>query len=196
MIHGGISMKVMGIGGSAHDLSTCILQNGHICIAIEEERLSREKYSLGKRSMALQGQQYCLDYMKLEKKDMDLIIGNDLLTLLPEKVVEANLGEIMLINHHLSHAASSYYTSGYEESAILVSDAYGSLLPDGKQETVTFFHTTGKDFKTIKKVTGSPLVGAEAEHQFNSLGTMYSFFTKMCGFGPMEDGKTMGLAPY
>jgi len=82
--------------------------------------------------------------------------------------------------HHLSHAASAYYPSPYNDAAILTIDGVGEWA------TASFCHGTGKDITILKEL-----------HFPHSLGLLYSAFTYFLGF-KVNSGeyKLMGLAPY
>jgi carbamoyltransferase len=87
---------------------------------------------------------------------------------------------LLFSNHHLSHAASTFFASPYEESAILTIDGVG--------EWATASISTGNGSKI------SPLKEIHFPH---SLGLLYSSFTYYLGF-KVNSGeyKVMGLAPY
>ncbi len=82
--------------------------------------------------------------------------------------------------HHLSHAASAFYPSRFEESAILTIDGVGEWA------TASICHGKGKDIKILKEL------------QFpHSVGLLYSAFTYYLGFRVNSgEYKLMGLAPY
>ena len=85
-----------------------------------------------------------------------------------------------LLEHHLCHAASCFYPSGFEEAAILTIDGAG--------EWSTTMLATGGD-KQIKK-----LQTIETPH---SLGAFYQAISRYLGFKLIEGpGKLMGLASY
>ena len=91
-----------------------------------------------------------------------------------------DLTKIKFSEHHLSHAASSFFTSPYNNSLILTLDGVG--------EWATTTVGIGKDNKIdIKKEIHFP----------HSLGLLYSAFTYYLGF-KVNSGeyKVMGLAPY
>ena len=91
-----------------------------------------------------------------------------------------NFTKIKFSEHHLSHAASSFFTSPYNNSLILTLDGVG--------EWATTTVGIGKDNKIdIKKEIHFP----------HSLGLLYSAFTYYLGF-KVNSGeyKVMGLAPY
>ena len=96
----------------------------------------------------------------------------------------ARLGEgrpkLLFPEHHLSHAASAFYPSPFEEAAILTVDGVGEWA------TTTICKGSGKDIEILKEL-----------HFPHSLGLLYSAFTAFCGF-KVNSGeyKLMGLAPY
>lgn len=88
--------------------------------------------------------------------------------------------KILFVPHHVSHAASSFYASGFEKAAILTFDGVGEWT------TTTWGIGTGEKLKI------------EREIKFpHSLGLLYSVFTAFLGF-EVNDGeyKVMGMAPY
>ncbi len=88
--------------------------------------------------------------------------------------------KIMFADHHMSHAAASYYTSPFQHSAI--------LTVDGAGEWTTGTMGVGKGGRI--KIT--------KEMKFpHSVGLLYSAFTAYCGFEVNEgEYKLMGMAPY
>jgi carbamoyltransferase len=84
------------------------------------------------------------------------------------------------MDHHLSHAANSYFASGYEEALCITLDGYGSGLAGSVSEA-----RAGK----IRRLHGVSYP--------NSLGTMYEHVTSSLGFKPgRHEGKIVGLASY
>jgi carbamoyltransferase len=89
-------------------------------------------------------------------------------------------GKIIFPRHHMSHAASAFYPSPFQEAAILTVDGVGEW------STTTFGTGRGPDIKLIKEIRFP-----------HSLGLLYSAFTYFTGF-KVNSGeyKVMGLAPY
>ena len=87
---------------------------------------------------------------------------------------------LMFSEHHLSHAASAFYPSPFEESAILTIDGVGEWA------TASICHGKGNKIKILKELKFP-----------HSLGLLYSSFTYFLGF-KVNSGeyKLMGLAPY
>ena len=89
-------------------------------------------------------------------------------------------GEVYFSNHHLSHAASAFFPSGFSSAAIVTMDGVGEWA------TSTISLGSSNSIKLLKEQTFP-----------HSLGLLYSSFTKYCGF-KVNSGeyKLMGLAPY
>lgn len=93
---------------------------------------------------------------------------------------DLKLPPIYFYPHHLSHAASAFYLSGFEEANILTLDGSGEEL------TGMLAVGRGGDIEVIKKF--------ELPH---SLGGFYATMTEYLGFKPyIDEGKVMGLASY
>lgn len=88
--------------------------------------------------------------------------------------------KIQFIDHHIAHAASSYYLSGFDEATILTIDGAG-------ESTATMAaHGKGSDMEILKEYAVP-----------NSLGIAYMAITEWLGFKAFDgEGTVMGLAPY
>ena len=91
-----------------------------------------------------------------------------------------NIEKIYFSEHHLSHAASAYYPSPFEEAIILTADGVGEWA------TTTIASGKQSELEILKEI-----------HYPHSLGLLYSAFTYYTGF-KVNSGeyKLMGLAPY
>ena len=88
--------------------------------------------------------------------------------------------DVHYIDHHLAHAASAYYVSGYDESAILTIDGWGD------RGTTTIASGRGNCMDKILEVPYP-----------HSLGGLYSAVTEYLGFRSNSDEyKVMGMAAY
>ncbi len=88
--------------------------------------------------------------------------------------------KLLFPEHHLSHAASAFYPSSFEDAAILTLDGVGEWA------TASIGHGQGKKLRILKELKFP-----------HSLGLLYSAFTYFLGF-KVNSGeyKLMGLAPY
>jgi len=98
--------------------------------------------------------------------------------------LESQLGikkdKVLFSEHHLSHAASAYLCSPFDESAILTVDGVGEWV------TATCGIGKGNDIRLFKQM--------DFPH---SIGLLYSAFTAFLGFEVNEgEYKVMGMAPY
>ena len=117
------------------------------------------------------------------------LFRESMLSFLPEKLwvtsiirdkLDINRGKILTVPHHISHAASSYYCSPFEEAAVLTLDGVGE------------WSCGSYGIGTLNKLRISK------EIRFpHSIGLLYSAFTAFLGF-EVNDGeyKVMGMAPY
>jgi len=96
------------------------------------------------------------------------------------KTVINNRPPLLFPEHHLSHAASAFYPSPFNEAAILTIDGVGEWA------TTTISVGEGKDITILKELSFP-----------HSIGLLYSAFTYYCGFRVNSgEYKLMGLAPY
>lgn len=94
--------------------------------------------------------------------------------------IGVNSDKILFSQHHLSHAASSYFCSPFEEAAILTVDAVGEW-------------TTA----TLGRGQGAKITIDDELRFPHSIGPLYSTFTAFLGFEVNEgEYKVMGMAPY
>jgi carbamoyltransferase len=96
-------------------------------------------------------------------------------------------GKILFTEHHMAHAASAFFCSPFQESAILTVDGVG--------EWATSTMGTGK---ANWNGQGKNEINLSHELRFpDSLGLLYSAFTAFLGFEVNEgEYKVMGMAPY
>lgn len=187
MVHKGkgIIRKVIGIN-TGHNGGCALCIDGKIRIAISEERLTRVKNTPG----WLNALKYCLENSGLKLSDIDLVVFSSYRDRLPGKGFDGGLNSFgfpknrcISVDHHLSHACSTFLTSPFQESVIFVYDSHGN-----GEDTESFYLGNGS---TIKKNGGNPLPDPK-----KGIVRAYESFTSYFGWTSDEAGKTMGLAPY
>ena len=211
--------SILGISAFYHDSAACILKDGKIIAAAQEERFTRKKHDPNYPHNAIE---FVLDFADLKLSEVDQIVFFEKPFLKFERLLETYVGfaprgfvsfskamplwikeklfqkdflfkklknhdekyrsdkNIFFSDHHLSHAASAFFPSPFEEAVILTADGVG--------EWATTTVAVGKGNKLdIKKEIHFP----------HSLGLLYSAFTYYVGF-KVNSGeyKLMGLAPY
>jgi carbamoyltransferase len=233
-------MYTLGINAVFHDSAACIIKNGQLLAAAEEERFTHFKH--GKRpvpfstwELPFHAIDYCLSIAGIHLNDVDHIAYSfdpDLLLderfkeqsiiTLPLKPTEARKEDFWLspwdplfissiinaygqlvdgwphhlqprfigteliqkkwhfVDHHLSHAASAFHASPFEEAAVMTIDGRG------EKATTAYYNGNKNKLECIAQV-----------HMPNSLGLLYEKVTTYLGFLHSSDEyKVMALASY
>jgi carbamoyltransferase len=188
-------LNILGISCYYHDAAAALLSEGQIVAAAEEERFSRLKHDSDFPAHSIR---FCLEAGGLEARELDYVVFYEkpfvvfreaMVHWLLDKLwikgrIRSELGvepdKILFCEHHLSHAASCFLPSPFQEAAILTVDGVGEWT------TTAVGHGRGTDV-TITKELRFP----------HSLGLLYSAFTAYLGFQVNEgEYKVMGMAPY
>jgi len=213
------STKILGISAFYHDSAIALIDNGEICFALQEERLSRKKHDPSFPNKAIEK---CLQSQKISINDLDAVVFYEKPFLKFERLLETYYAfapkgvkqftmsipvwikeklflkkliidelykiekfdkkklNLLFSEHHLSHAASAFYPSPFNEAAIITIDGVGEWT------TASIGYGEDNIIKILK------------EQKFpHSVGLLYSSFTYYTGF-KVNSGeyKLMGLAPY
>ncbi len=183
-------MVVLGINGGFRpgyqDVSAALVIDGRVVAAVEEERLSRIKFSAGR--LPYLSVIEVLKTAQLTIKQVDLIAfhgstwGDEIESRVEDYFIYhfGHCPPILRFHHHDCHAASAYYASGFEKALVLTIDNSG----DGISTQIAIGESG--QLKTLKQFDRQ-----------NSLGFFYSLITQFCGFVKDSDEyKLMGLASY
>ena len=213
-------MKILGISAYYHDSAACLVVDGQVVAAAQEERFTRKKHDQAFPSNAIA---YCLSEVGCTPADIDYVVFYDKPFLKFERLLETYLAyapvgfksfatslpvwltdklfqksviskaltdlwgkdinweeRLLFSEHHLSHAASAFFPSPFEDAAILTMDGVGEWT------TTSLAIGHGNELKVHKEI-----------HFPHSLGLLYSAITYYTGF-KVNSGeyKVMGLAPY
>lgn len=144
-------MRVLGFS-VGHDKGAVLIENGEILIGITQERLTRIKhdgaYSGGE--IPIKCIQYCLNNCGLKYSDINLwaYSTTEEVDDVDQKLTEIlgySLGDrLLFVPHHLSHAYSSFFSSNFDEAAVIVADASGSAYtPNTKLNQFYKLDTSG-----------------------------------------------------
>ncbi|HEX8966296.1 MAG TPA: carbamoyltransferase, partial [Chloroflexota bacterium] len=205
-------MNILGLSCFYHDAGACLLRDGELIAAAEEERFSRHKHDA---RLPVGAADYCLQAGGLEPDDLDYVIFYEKPLLKFERIVAGYAatyprsngafvkamqtwlgqklwvrgqigdalgysGEILFGEHHVSHAASAFFPSPFDEAAVLTADGVGEWA----STTLGIGHD----------------IDLEVTHEIrypHSLGLLYSAFTAYLGFEVNEgEYKVMGMAAY
>ncbi len=211
--------SILGISAFYHDSAACLLKDGKIIAAAQEERFSRKKHDPRYPHQAIE---FVLKFSNIKLSEIDQIVffekpflkferlletyvafaprgfvsfAKAMPLWIKEKLFQKNLlfnklkehdenfksdENIFFSDHHLSHAASAFFPSPFEEAVVLTADGVGEWA------TTTVAVGKKNDLEIKKEI-----------HFPHSLGLLYSAFTYYTGF-KVNSGeyKLMGLAPY
>ena len=217
-------MKILGLSAFYHDSAACLVVDGNIVAAAQEERFSRKKNDAGFPADAIR---FCCHQGGISPAQLDHVVFYDKPFLKFERILETYLAfaprgfkgfaasapvwlqeklfqkrnladffaqhfgtntdlatdwtaKLLFSEHHLSHAASAFFPSPFEEAAVLTMDGVGEWA------TTSLAIGKGASLQVLKEI-----------HFPHSLGLLYSAFTSYTGF-KVNSGeyKLMGLAPY
>ena len=211
-----LKTAILGISAFYHDSAACLLVDGEIIAAAQEERFSRIKHDASFPQSAIH---YVLNEGGIDFDDLTAISFYDKPLLKFERLMEnyhsfvprgirgflnsvpvwikeklfmrkylrSHLEvfgkkkiKLLFPEHHLSHAASAFYPSPFEEAAILTVDGVGEWA------TTTICYGKSNQITVLKQL--------DYPH---SLGLLYASFTYYLGFRVNSgEYKVMGLAPY
>ena len=205
-------MNILGLSAFYHDSAACLLQDGKIIAAAQEERFTRKKHDASFPKNAVE---FCLKKGGIQVSDLDYVGFYDKPFIKFERILETYLGiapkgikqylaaiPIWLkdklwtrtnIRNKLGYSGTVLFAQHHEShaaSAFFPSPFQEAaiLTMDGVGEWATTSIATGKDNK---------IELLQELHFPHSLGLLYSAFTYYLGF-KVNSGeyKVMGLAPY
>jgi carbamoyltransferase len=130
-------MNILGIHSSynalSHDPSACLIIDGNVVAAIEEERLNRIKTS--STYFPQRAIKACLDIGGINIKDIDIVASDGIsypdLEMKVSRSLNHNFGHaprVELVNHAYAHSAGAFCSSGFEESLVVSVDGVGDKL--------------------------------------------------------------------
>jgi carbamoyltransferase len=218
-------MRVLGFS-VGHDKGAVIIENGKVVVGITQERLSRIKHDGAYQGglIPVESINYCLNALGITYHDINLFvystteIVDDVDSQFFSRYSGLNRKKLKFLPHHLAHAYSTFFSSGFEESAVIVADASGSILSyknklhkwydvdrteldpeEDWTEGISLFHFTKNNYNEVYKKWIKYPVPIDTDEGV-SVGTVYSTGSLQLIYEPNEHtwpaGKLMGLASY
>jgi len=123
-------MIILGIGGILGDATCAILKDGELVAAIEESKLARVTHAGAAEELPERAIAACLEMAKANPSQVDAVA---LVRPVPESTLLSKLraqfpqSRIVLLEHHLAHAASAYYPSPFRIRSAIFTDASRSF---------------------------------------------------------------------
>ncbi|NDG29554.1 hypothetical protein EB118_05580 [bacterium] len=209
-----MKFNILGIN-PGHNGSAALISDGEVVFYVEEERLTRMKYDGNPfRGMLEVLKHWHVDVLVIagtgQEEHRLPWTGEDAYSALVRKFNPAVRVIRLGHEHHLGHAAGAFYNSGFDKAIALVVDGAGSLKTEKineqmeiqgfEAESVWLCEYPGK-FSLIHKAYGNNSgqkfdTGAFSFDSAVTITKAYEAVSQYLGFGFIEAGKTMGLAPY
>src|SRR5438045_161740 len=139
-------MFTLGINAVFHDSSACIIQDGKLLAAAEEERFTHVKH--GKRPIPFSTYElpfHAIDYCL--------------------KIADVHIN---FVDHHIAHAVSAFYTSAFNKSAVMILDGRG------ERATSSYYMGEGNNLELIGEVCLPHSLGLLYEEVTSHLGFLRS----------------------
>jgi len=207
-----MKMYILGISCFYHDASACIVRNGKLIAAAQEERFTRKKHDSGFPANAIR---YCLKEAGIGIDEVNYVGFYEKPLLKFERVLYQHLemfprsfntfvasipswfneklrvirilkkkikykGDVLFVDHHMTHAAGSFLISPFNKAAVLSIDGVGEWT------TTVYGMCEENDIHLMKEIKFP-----------HSIGLLYSTITAYLGFSVNNsEYKVMGLSAY
>ncbi len=167
-------MIILGIGGIGGDAACAILKDGQLAAAIEESKLVRhQSRPSGRAELPERAIELCLALAGAQRGQVDAVAlvrpipGSDFHLKVRSQFPGSR---VVVLEHHLAHAASAYFPSPFTEATVLVLDRGGDVRCGSR------WHASGAQM-TIE----------EEQYVPDSLGELYGRVTELLGFTANAD---------
>jgi carbamoyltransferase len=167
-------MIILGIGGLLGDSAAALLKDGALVAAVEESKLTRRGLRFGGASeLPAQSILTCLELGGVKPADVDAVA---VVRPIPDSDFHLKLraqfpnSRVLVVEHHLAHAASAYFPSPFDEATVLTLDR-------------------GGDFRCGSRwlASGARMAIDQEQYLADSLGDLYGRVTELLGFEPRAD---------
>jgi len=213
-------LKILGISAYYHDAAACLIDDGEIIAAAQEERFTRKKHDLNFPANAIT---YCLSEAKIIPQDVDYVVFYDKPFLKFERILETYLAfapkgfesfatsmpmwikDKLFQKTTIINALENVFSKdcGWEEKLLFsehhLSHAASAFFPSPFERAAVLTMDGVGEWTTTSLAVGKgrELSVCKEIHFPHSIGLLYSAITYYAGF-KVNSGeyKVMGLAPY
>ncbi len=174
-------MTILGIGGLLNDAACTILRDGELVAAVEQKKLAR-RFQPG--VLPDESIRCCLEMAGVRAEQVDYVSVARPFPRGPEAEVHLELrgrfpnSRVVLVEHHVAHAASAYYASPFKEATVLTLDRAGDFRCGAR------WHALGNQIVLEREL-----------YYPDSFGDLYGRLTDLLGFeSRAEEHKTQWLS--
>jgi carbamoyltransferase len=164
---------IVGLGGLLSDPACCVIKDGKLAAAVEQAKVSRqdrprsfpdEAFALALAAARVKPEEIeCVALARPFAQGEESATQIDLRTRFPQS-------EIVVVEHHLAHAASAFYASGMETAAVLSIDRAGDF------RSGALFQGQHNQLSPVREM-----------YFPDSLGDLFNRVTEMLGYEPRAD---------
>ena len=170
-------MIVIGLGGLLNDAACALLKNGKILAAVEEAKMTRgQRPAQSSGSLPQAAIEECLRLSNATRDQVDCVALVRPVARGPEAQMHLALrdqfphAEIVVVEHHMAHAASAFFASPFEDATVLTLDQAGDFRCGARW-----------------KASGGQIELEKEWYYPDSLGRLYGAVTELLGFRARAD---------
>jgi len=170
-------MIVIGLGGLLNDAACALLKNGEVLAAVEESKVTRrQRPSPSSASLPQAAIEECLRLSGATRDQVDCVALVRPIAQGPEAELHLTLrdqfrhAEIVVVEHHMAHAASAFFASPFEKATVLTLDQAGDFQCGARW-----------------KAAGNQIELEKDWYYPDSLGRLYGAVTELLGFHARAD---------
>ncbi len=167
-------MLILGISGILGDAASAVLKDGQIVAAMEESKLVRRRTDWGRQGeLPEHSIDACLSIAGARAEQVDIV---SIVRPIPDSSFHLKVrarfpnSRIVMLGHHLAHAASAYYPSPFTEATVLTLDRRGDLRCGARWQA-----------------SGVRMNLDREQYYPDSLGELYGRVTELLGFDANVD---------
>ena len=165
-------MVILGLGGLMDESAcACIVRDGQVLAAVEQKKLQRPHREGTLPEAAITA---CLEISAVAADSVDVVAVARPFASGPSFHLRVRAlfpnAELMVVDHHVAHAASAFYPSGFPQATVLTFDRGGDFRCGAK------WHASDGELRLDREF-----------HFPDSIGDLYSRVTELLGFTPRAD---------
>ncbi len=166
-------MIILGIGGILGDAAAAVLKDGVLVAAVEQRKLARR---LRPGDLPDEAIGMALKLAGAGPEQVDSVALVRPIAVGPEAALHLSVrgrfpnARVVLVDHHMAHAASAFYPSPFEEATVLTLDRAGDYRCGARW-----------------RASGNQLTLEQEQYYPDSLGDLYRRVTELAGFDPEAD---------